>query len=75
MSVLISDSNNVGMKNKCCVNVKVYFEIACVHVRVQPYPPFPLTHDTWYYLQMTHEMSLLQIKMNPGASLFHPRAT
>ena len=22
----------LGMKNKCCVNVKVYFEIVCVHV-------------------------------------------
>ena len=36
----------LGMKNKCCVNVKVYFEIVrvCVHVD-QPYPPFPLTHS------------------------------
>ena len=38
-----------GMKNKCCVNVKVYVEIVfvcghvCIHVRVQPYLPFPPT--------------------------------
>ena len=36
---------NVSMKNKCCVNVKVYVEIICVcvvHVRIRPYLPFPL---------------------------------
>jgi len=37
------------MKNKCCVNVNVYFEIVCVcvRVRVRPYPPFPLTPTGW----------------------------
>ena len=29
------------MKNKCCVNVKVYFKI--IRVRIWPYPPFPIT--------------------------------
>ena len=35
----------LGMKNKCCVNIKVYFEIVCVYVRIliRPYPPFPFT--------------------------------
>ena len=31
----------VGTKNKCGINVIVYFEISSVCVR--PYPPFPLT--------------------------------
>jgi len=37
------------MKNKCCINIKAYFEIVCVRicvnvcVRIWPYPPFPLT--------------------------------
>ena len=33
---------NLGMKDKCCVNVKVYFEIVHVRIHVQPYPPFYL---------------------------------
>jgi len=32
------------MKNKCCVTVKVYFEIlGDVCVSIQPYQPFPTT--------------------------------
>ena len=35
------------MKNKCCTNVKVHFEIIrvciCVCIRDRPYLPFPLT--------------------------------
>jgi len=38
----------LGMKDKCCVNVKVYFEIVHVRIRIRirPYPPFPLTHQS-----------------------------
>ena len=33
----------LGMKNNCFVNVKVYFKIIRVHVRVPTYLPFPTT--------------------------------
>ena len=38
-------SATLGMKNKSCVNLNLYFEIVHVRVRVRvrPYPPFPTT--------------------------------
>ena len=40
-------NNNIRYENKCYVNVKVYFKIVCVRVRVcvRPYLPFPTTHE------------------------------
>ena len=53
----------LGMKNKCCVNIKVHFEILRVriHVRacVRPYPPFPTT------LGKTHSARILQWDKQP----------
>ena len=47
-------SATLGMKNKFCVNVNVYFEIVHVRVRVRPYPPFPTTHHIYYMIMVGH---------------------
>jgi len=45
LEVNITVKAALGMKNKCCVNVKVYVEIVRIRIRIRvpPYPPFPLT--------------------------------